>query len=69
MRLPKSGDYHLKHDDELLSREEVSDWLGVCVHTIMRNPNFKPLRFSARLLRYRVGDVRKVIQSATKAKV
>lgn len=54
-----------KHDDELISRRETAAWFGVCPHTIQRNQTLKPIRFNRRLVRYRVGDVRALIASAT----
>lgn len=56
-----------KHDDEIISRRETAVWIGVCVHTIQRNEFLKPIRFNRRLVRYRVGDVRAFIASATTA--
>lgn len=53
-----------KHDDELISRQETAAWLSVCPHTVQRNRALKPIRINARLVRYRVGDVRALIEAA-----
>ena len=49
----------------LLSRAEVARRLGVCVHTVARNKQLTPIKFNARLVRYRIEDVEQFIQSAT----
>lgn len=52
------------HAERLLSRKEVATLLGVCGHTIARNPRLKPVKFNERLVRYRAQDVEAFIQSA-----
>ena len=48
----------------LLSRAEVARRLGVCVATVVRNKQLPPIKFNARLVRYRAEDVERLIQSA-----
>jgi hypothetical protein len=38
--------------------------LGTCVHTVARSKQLNPIKFNARLLRYRAEDVERFIQSA-----
>lgn len=57
-----------KHDDELISRRDAADWIGVCPHTLARTKSLKAIKFNARLLRYRVGDIKALIQSAALGK-
>lgn len=54
-----------KHDEELISRREAAGWLGVCPHTLARAKSLHPIKFNARLLRYRVGDLREYIRAAS----
>jgi hypothetical protein len=49
----------------LLSRKQVAEILGTCVHTIARNRQLSPIKFNARLLRYHPEDVQRFIQAAT----
>lgn len=52
----------------LLSRKQVAQILGTCVHTIARNKRLSPIRFNARLLRYRSEDVARFIESAMQSR-
>jgi hypothetical protein len=48
----------------LLSRADVARRLSVCVHTVARNKQLTPIKFNARLVRYRAEDLEKFIESA-----
>lgn len=49
---------------DLLSRKQVAEILGTCIHTVARNKELKPIRFNARLVRYRAEDVERYIEAA-----
>ena len=52
----------------LLSRRELAQRLHVCTHTIQRWERrglIKSIRFNARVVRYRVEDVEKLIREAS----
>jgi hypothetical protein len=40
-----------------LSRRQVADRWGVCVHTVAKNKSLTPVRFNPRLIRYRFSEV------------
>jgi hypothetical protein len=48
----------------LLTRKQVAAQLQTCVHTVARNKQLTPIKFSARLVRYRAADVERFIQMA-----
>jgi hypothetical protein len=47
----------MEQDTQLLTRSQVAERWGVCVHTVMRNKELKAVRFSKRSIRYRLSDV------------
>jgi hypothetical protein len=59
---------HIAHQQlaGLLSRKQVAQILGTCIHTVARNKQLTPIKFNTRLLRYRAEDVEQFIQSAAK---
>jgi hypothetical protein len=51
----------------LLSRKQLADRWGCCLHTIARNHHLEAVRLSRRLLRYRLSDV-EAIEAAAKGR-
>jgi hypothetical protein len=47
-----------------LSRKQVARILGNCVQMVARSKQTNPIKFNARLLRYRTEDVERFIQAA-----
>jgi hypothetical protein len=43
--------------DDLLTRKELALRWHCCAHTIARRTDLKPVRFTCRMIRYRLSDV------------
>ena len=48
----------------LLSRRQLAERWGVCVHTIARRPDLVPVRFNRRLIRYRLENIEAIEAAA-----
>lgn len=51
--------------DKLLSVKQVAERWGCCTHTVRRNQFLKPVRFSRKLIRYKLSDVLKIEQEGS----